>query len=87
MLGIFSSGGRRVLETLWFENSSDGAFRHLMIGAAVPLDAETAVSPQLSFVAEALRGLHNAQQHGRPDRADRRLMEPFPDLVLLALRD
>ena len=29
----------------------------------------------------------NAQQHGRPDRTDRRnLTEPFPDLVLLALR-
>ena len=62
------------------------AFHHLMIRAAVALDAETAVRPQLSFGAEAVRGLHNAQQHGRPDRADRRnLMEPFPDLVLLAL--
>src|SRR5215472_5141257 len=63
------------------------AVHHLMIGAAVPLDAETAVSPQLSFGAEAVRGLHNAEQHGRPDRTNRRNpAEPFPDLVLLALR-
>src|SRR5215472_1609526 len=62
------------------------AVHHLMIGAAVSLDAETAVSPQLSFGAEAVRGLHNAQQHGRPDRTNRRNpTEPFPDLVLLAL--
>jgi hypothetical protein len=36
------------------------AVPHLMIGAAVPLDAETAVRPQLSLGAEAVRGLHNA---------------------------
>ncbi len=41
------------------------AFHHMMIGAAVHLDAQTAVSPQLSLGAEAVRGLQNAQQHRR----------------------
>ena len=41
---------------------------------------------KLSIGAEAVRGLHNAQQHRRSDRTHvRNLTEPFPHLVLLAL--
>src|SRR5215468_5459179 len=62
------------------------AFHHMMVGAAVHLDAQTAVSPQLSLGAKPVRGLQNAQQHRRSDRTDRRnLAEPFPSPVLLAL--
>src|SRR5262249_25646543 len=61
------------------------AFHHMMIGAAVHLDAQPAVSPQLSLGAEPVCGLQNTQQDCRPDRTKRRnLREPLPDHVLLA---
>src|ERR1700686_5016107 len=57
-----------------------------VIGAAVCLDANSAVSPQLPLGAETVRGLQNAKQYGRPDRANRRdLAEPSPGLVFLTL--
>ena len=58
-----------------------------VIGAAVGLDAKTAVGPKLPLAAETLWGLQNAKQYGGPDRTDRRnLAQPFPGLVFLALR-
>ncbi len=57
-----------------------------VIGTALCLDAKSAVCPQLPLGAETVRGLRNAQQHGRTDRADRgNLAEPFPNRVFLAL--
>src|SRR6202166_2895253 len=40
-----------------------------VIGAALCLDAKSAERPELPLAAETVRGLQNAQQHGRPDRA------------------
>src|SRR5580658_578532 len=58
-----------------------------VIGAALCLDAQSAVGPQQPLGAETVRGLQNAQQYGGPDRADRRnLAEPFPGRVFLGLR-
>src|SRR5262249_43131357 len=63
------------------------AFRYLVISAAVHLDAQAAVRPQLPLGTKPVWGLQNAQQHRRPDRADRRnLAKPLPSLVPLALR-
>ena len=57
-----------------------------VIGTAACLDGKTAVFPQRPLGAEAVRRLQDAQQHGRPDRTDRRhLAEPFPRLVFLTL--
>src|ERR1700730_16917828 len=59
-----------------------------VIGAALCLDAKSAVRPQLPLGAETMRSLQDAQQHGGADRTDRRnLAEPFPGLVFLALRE
>src|SRR5713226_9111882 len=56
-----------------------------VIGTAVGLNAQTAQGPQLSLGAKPMRGLQDAQQHGRSDRTDRRdLAEPFPRLVFPA---
>src|SRR5713101_3973298 len=61
------------------------SFHHPVIGAAVRLDAQPAVGPQLPLGPEAVRGLQNAQQLSRTNRADRgNLAEAFPSLVLLA---
>ena len=50
-----------------------------VIGAAVCLDAKSAVSPQLPLGSGTVRGLQNTQQYGRPERTDRRnLAEVFP---------
>ena len=69
-------------------SSVELSFHIPVIGAAVRLDAKTAVGPQLPLGAETVRGLQNTQQYGRPDRTDRRnLAEPFPGLVFLALRE
>src|SRR5580658_8644731 len=58
-----------------------------VIGAALCLDAKSAVGPELPLAAETVRGLQNAQQYRRPDRTNRRnLTEPFPDRMFLALR-
>src|SRR5207237_537976 len=58
-----------------------------VIGAALGLDAKSAVRPQLPLGAETVRGLQNAKQYGGPDRTDRgNLAKPFPGLVFLALR-
>src|SRR5271169_3965803 len=58
---------------------------HPVIGAALRLDAQPAVGPQLSLGPEAVRGLQNAQQLGRTNRANRgNLAEAFPGLMLLA---
>src|ERR1700687_2621772 len=57
-----------------------------VIGAALCLDTKSAERPQLPLGAKTVWGLQNAQQHRRPDRADRRdLTEPFPGRVLLTL--
>jgi len=42
-----------------------------VIGAALCLDAKSAVRPKLPLGAETVRGLQNAKQHGRPDRTHR----------------
>src|SRR5271168_4708556 len=58
-----------------------------VIGAALGLDAKSAVRPQLSLGAETMRGLQDAKPHGGADRTDRRyLAKLFPSLVFLALR-
>ena len=58
-----------------------------VIGAALCLNAQSAVSPPLPLGAETVRGLQKAQQYGGTNRTDRRnLTEPFPGLVFLALR-
>src|SRR5271157_77716 len=58
-----------------------------VIGAAARLDRKTTDAPQLPLGAETVRSLQNAKRHRRADRANRgNLAEPFPDLVLLALR-
>src|SRR6266851_6967278 len=57
-----------------------------VIGTAACLDSKTAVFPQRPLGAEAVRRLQDAQQHGCPDRTERRdLAEPFPRLVFLTL--
>src|ERR1700693_1376738 len=56
-----------------------------VIGTAVGPNAKTAEGPQLSLGAKSMRRLQDAQQHGRPDRTDRRnLAEQFPRRVFLA---
>ena len=58
-----------------------------VIGAALCLDAKSAVGPQLPLGAETMRSLQNAEQYGGSDRTNRRnLAEPFPCRVSLALR-
>src|SRR5271163_2432296 len=58
-----------------------------VIGAALCLDAQSAIAPQRPLAAETVRGLQNAQQYGCSDRTDRgNLAEQFPRLVFLALR-
>src|ERR1700686_2550565 len=58
-----------------------------VIGAAVCLDAKSAIRPQLPLGAETVRSLQNAKQYGCPDRTDRRnLAERFPGRVFLAPR-
>src|SRR5713101_908931 len=58
-----------------------------VIGAALCLDAKSAVRPQLPLGAETMRSLQDAKQHGGPDRADRGdLAEQSPRLVYLGLR-
>jgi hypothetical protein len=59
-----------------------------VIGAAMRLDAKSAVRPELPLAAETVRGLQNARQYGRSDRIDRRnLAESRPGLVFLAFRE
>src|ERR1700675_1589630 len=57
-----------------------------MIGAAVRLDGQSAVRPQLPLGAEAMRRLENGDQQGRADRSNRRnLAQQFRCLVFGAL--
>ena len=56
-----------------------------MIGAAVRLDGQTTVSPQLPLGAKTMRRLQYAQHLRRPDRANRgNFAELFPGLLFLA---
>src|ERR1700674_1750385 len=78
---VQSANGARFLHSL--QLSVDPT----VIGAALCLDAKSAVRPQLPLGAETVRGLQNAQQYGGPDRTYRRNMaELFPSLVFVPPR-
>src|SRR4029077_18401536 len=83
VIAIFVQSANRC----WLLGTLQLPFHIAVIGTAVRLNAQTTEGPQLSLGAKPMRGLQDAQQHGRPDRTDRRnLAEPFPGLVFLAFR-
>src|SRR6202140_1199474 len=62
------------------------SFNRTVIGTAMRFDGKTAVFPERSLGAEALRCLDQRDQQSRPNRTDRRdLAEQFRGLVFLTL--